>query len=187
MRIIAGKFRGLNLTPVGDGDPAAHLRPTSDRVREAIFNLLANGGYGDPLTGARVLDLFAGTGALGLEALSRGAAQVTFVDDGKAAGGLLRRNIDLTRSQGATQLLRHDATRLGPIRGPAFDLVFLDPPYGKALGEKSLGSAQAGGWLAPAALVVWEEGSAPQLPEGFALMDQRRYGDTLVTLLRAPE
>lgn len=187
MRIIGGKFRGLGLAPVGEGDPQAHLRPTSDRVREAIFNLLINGGYGDPITGARVLDLFAGTGALGLEALSRGAARVAFVDDGVTARALLRRNIELTRTMGTTDVWRRDATRLGDNRGPAYDLVFLDPPYGKSLGEKALASALAGHWLAPGAMIVWEEGSAPLPPPGFALLDQRKYGDTVVTLLKAPE
>lgn len=192
MRIIGGARRGLLLADVGAGDPEAHLRPTSDRVREAIFNLLVNGGYegpggGDPVTGARVLDLFAGTGALGLEALSRGAARVAFVDDGARARALLRANIEKMQAMGTTDVWRRDATRLGPNRGPGYGLVFLDPPYGKGLGEAALASALAGGWLSPGALVVWEEGSAPVPPPGFAPLDQRRYGDTLVTLLRAPE
>ena len=184
MRIIGGRSRGLHLSPVGAGDAAAHLRPTSDRVREAIFNLLINGGYGDPVTGARVLDLFAGTGALGLEALSRGAARVCFVDDGPVSLGLLRRNIGLMRAEGNVDVLRRDATRLGAVRGEPFDLVFLDPPYGKGLGAAALGSAQAGGWLASDALVVWEERVAPAAPPGFDPLDQRKYGDTVVTLLR---
>lgn len=187
MRIIGGRARGLHLAPVGEGDPQAHLRPTSDRVRESIFNLLVNGGHGDPLTGARVLDLFAGTGALGLEALSRGAARVAFVDDGTTARALLRRNIELMRAMGETDVWRRDATRMGPNRGPLYGLVFLDPPYGKGLGERALASCVEGGWLAPGALIVWEEGTAPLPPEGFSLLDQRRYGDTHVTLLRAPE
>ncbi len=186
MRIVGGERRGLKLADVGAGDPAAHLRPTSDRVREAIFNLLLNGPYGDPVTGARVLDLFAGTGALGLEALSRGAARIAFVDDGTAARALLRRNIELMRAMGTTDVWRRDATRLGPNRGPGYGLVFLDPPYGKGLGEAALASARDGGWLAPGALVVWEEGTPPAVPEGFTLLDQRKYGDTLVTILRAP-
>lgn len=184
MRIIGGQFRGLHLAPVGEGDPKAHLRPTSDRVREAIFNLLVNGGHGDVLTGARVLDLFAGTGALGLEAISRGAARVAFVDDGATARALLRRNIELTRTMGVTDVWRRDATKMGPNRGEGYGLVFLDPPYGKGLGEAALASCLEGGWLAPDALVVWEEGIAPLPPEGFEMVDQRRYGDTHVTLLR---
>lgn len=185
MRIIGGGSRGLHLSPVGAGDSAAHLRPTSDRVREAIFNLLINGGYADPVTGARVLDLFAGTGALGLEAISRGAAHATLIDDGAAALALQKRNIALMRTDAAISL-RRDATRLGPVAGAPHSLVFLDPPYGKALGEQALQSAMNGGWLAPEALIVWEENAPPIAPLGFIQHDQRRYGDTLVTILRAP-
>jgi 16S rRNA (guanine966-N2)-methyltransferase len=183
MRIIGGTRRGLKLAEVGAGDPAAHLRPTSDRVREAIFNLLIN-AHGDPVTGARVLDLFAGTGALGLEALSRGATEVTFVDDGAAALALLRANIARMQAGDQTRTLRQNATRLPPNPAAPYTLVFLDPPYGKALGEAALTSARAGGWLAPGAVVVWEEGSPPSPPPGFAQIDQRRYGDTTVTLLQ---
>lgn len=187
MRIIGGKSRGLHLAPVGEGDAAAHLRPTSDRVREAIFNLLINGGYGNPVQDARVLDLFAGTGALGLEALSRGATRVAFVDDGTAARALLRRNIELMRAMGTTDVWRRDATAMGPNRGPGYTLVFLDPPYGKGLGERALASCEAGGWLAPQALIVWEENTAPLPPQCFDMLDQRKYGDTIITILRAPE
>ena len=187
MRIIGGEKRGLKLADVGMGDQAAHLRPTSDRVREAIFNLLINGPYGNPVQDARVLDLFAGTGALGLEAVSRGAARVAFVDDGTAARALLRRNIELMRAMGVTDVWRRDATRMGPNRGSAYDLVFLDPPYGKALGEAALASCVEGGWLAPGAMIVWEESSAPILPDGFEQLDQRKYGDTIITIARAPE
>ncbi|AVO38871.1 16S rRNA (guanine(966)-N(2))-methyltransferase RsmD [Pukyongiella litopenaei] len=180
MRIIAGRFRGRALAAVGKGDAGAHLRPTTDRVRESLFSVLT---HLDVLDGARVLDLFAGTGALGLEALSRGAAQVTFVDDGRAAAALIRRNVDLTGSAGDTALIRRDATRLGACAGAGFDLVFLDPPYGRGLGHKALAAALAGGWIAPGALVVWEESTEMAPPEGFALEDRRRYGDTHVTLL----
>jgi 16S rRNA (guanine966-N2)-methyltransferase len=182
MRIIGGAMRGTHLAPVGDGDPAAHLRPTSDRVREAVFNLILN-SLGLSMTGLRVLDLFAGTGALGLEALSRGAAHVTFVDDGKAAQALLRRNVGICRAGAQTTLLCLNATRLAGNRGPGFGLVFLDPPYGKGLGEAALVSALSGGWLAPGAMVVWEEGAAVLPPAGFARLDQRRYGDTWVTIM----
>lgn len=183
MRIIGGRARGLHLAPVGDGDASAHLRPTSDRVREAIFNLLINGGYGNPVAGARVLDLFAGTGAVGLEAISRGAAQAVLVDDGAVARGLIRRNVELMRAGDVVTYLRRDATRLGVAVG-AFDLVFLDPPYGRGMGEAALASALAGGWIAPGALVVWEESVVPVVPGGFVQLDQRRYGDTLVTIAR---
>ncbi len=186
MRIIGGAHRGLALADVGAGDPAAHLRPTSDRVRESLFNLLAHGPYGDPPPpeGRRVLDLFAGTGALGLEALSRGAAHATFVDTGAPALAILRRN--LARMAAAdTGILARDATRLGRNPGAAFDLVFLDPPYARGLGEKALAAALAGGWVAPRALVVWEESAAPALPAGLTLLDQRRYGETMIAICRS--
>jgi len=135
MRIIAGQMRGLRLASVGKGDPGAHLRPTPDRVREALFNVLSS-GYAEDLRDARVLDLFAGTGALGFEALSRGATQVTFVDDGSKARALLRENVGLTKSGGVTQIYRRDATRLGACLGAPFSLVFLDRRMGKGLGHE---------------------------------------------------
>ncbi len=186
MRIVGGRARGLKLAEVGAGDPKSHLRPTSDRVREAIFNLLVNGGYGNPLNGARVLDIFAGTGALGLEALSRGATHASFIENGKPALALLTRNIALMRAEAMTALHRKDATAPGPNPSAPFEVIFLDPPYGKAMGEAALNAALAGGWIAPGALIVWEEGAAPTLPEGVTLEDQRKYGDTLVTIARAP-
>jgi len=185
MRIVSGRLRGLKLADVGAGDPGAHLRPTSDRVRESMFNLIQN-SHGFGFEGVRVLDLFAGTGALGLEALSRGAARVAFVDEGAAARALLRENVEKARAMGVTDIWRRDATKLGPNRGAGYDLIFLDPPYGQRLGEAALASALAGNWLAPGALVVWEEDTAPLPPPGLTQIDQRRYGDTLVTLLRAP-
>ena len=182
MRIIGGQWRGLHLAEVGAGDPKAHLRPTSDRVREAIFNLLINGRHGDLVTGRVVLDLFAGTGALGLESVSRGAVAATLVENGKAGQDLIAQNIAKMRVQAQVTLLPRDATKLPPAPAP-FSLIFLDPPYGKALGEAALHSAKAQGWIAPDAVVVWEEGTPPAPPQGFAMMDQRRYGDTWVTLL----
>ncbi|PKP85174.1 MAG: 16S rRNA (guanine(966)-N(2))-methyltransferase RsmD [Alphaproteobacteria bacterium HGW-Alphaproteobacteria-2] len=184
MRIVGGRWRGLRLAEVGAGDAAAHLRPTSDRVREAVFNLLAHRPSGDPVPGARVLDLFAGTGALGLEALSRGAAHVTFIDDGAAARALIRENVARCKAEGITKLWRRDASCPGESRGAPFDLVFLDPPYGAGLGERALAALRAGGWLAPGATLVWEEGAEFPVPEGYALDDRRRYGGTVVTLLR---
>lgn len=183
MRIIGGERRGLKLAEVGEGDMAAHLRPTADRVREAIFNLLQHSPRPDPVPDANVLDLFAGTGALGLEALSRGAARVTFVEDGLAGRALIRENVDKMKAMGMTDLFRRDATRMGPNRGTPFRLVFLDPPYGQGLGEKALASCVEGNWIAPGATVVWEENAAMPPPPGFTLRDQRRYGDTWVTLM----
>lgn len=185
MRIIAGDWRGRALSAVGKGDPRAHLRPTTDRVRESLFNMLAGGRFGDPFEGAEVLDLFAGTGALGLEALSRGAARAVFVDDGRKAQSLIRQNIALLDCAARARILPRDATRLPPD-GTASTLVFLDPPYGKAMGQKALLAAQAGGWISPEALIVWEETGPQDPPEGFTLLDTRRYGDTTVTVLRAP-
>lgn len=177
MRIIAGDFRGRRLASVGKGDAAAHLRPTSDRVRESLFNIL--GGYGLP-TGARVLDLFAGTGALGLEALSRGAASVTFMENGRVALGLLRENIALCRAEAQTTVIARDARKSGV--GSPHDLIFLDPPYGKVLGEAALEAALAGGWIAPGAHVVWEESVTVTPPAGLRHLDERRYGDTVVRI-----
>ncbi|WP_170785176.1 16S rRNA (guanine(966)-N(2))-methyltransferase RsmD [Ruegeria lacuscaerulensis] len=179
MRIIAGDFRGRALASVGKGDSGAHLRPTTDRVRESLFNVLS---HQIDFDGLRVLDVFAGTGALGLEALSRGASHVTFVDDGRVAQGLIRKNIDLTRSADRTQLIRRDATRLGENTDAPYDLLFLDPPYGKSMGQKAI-AALTQGWFADDALIVWEENAPMQPPEGFILQDARKYGDTHITLM----
>jgi 16S rRNA (guanine966-N2)-methyltransferase len=185
LRIIGGNHRGLTLAALGKGDAEAHLRPTSDRVRENLFNVLLGGRFGDPVRGARVLDLFAGTGALGLEALSRGAAHCVFVDDGKVAQRLIRDNVARARREGDTTLLARDATRLPPNIATPCGLVFLDPPYGMGLGEKALATASAGGWVAPEAVIVWEERAPQAAPSGFGLLDQRRYGDTFITLMQA--
>jgi 16S rRNA (guanine966-N2)-methyltransferase len=181
MRIVAGKFRGKQLTSPGDDS----IRPTADRVRESVFNILAS-RLGPHFDGLRVLDLFAGTGALGLEALSRGASNVVFVDTGAEARGLIRDHIEAFGAGGVAKLLRRDATSLGPAgtMGPV-DLVFLDPPYGQGLGEKALVSLREGGWLKAETLVVFEEGShvAVDLPEGFVLDDRREYGAAAVHIL----
>lgn len=186
MRIIAGIHRGRALANVGKGDPGAHLRPTTDRVRESLFNMLAGGRFGDPFEEAHVLDLFAGTGALGLEALSRGAASAVFVDDGRKALSLIRENIKMLRCETARVIAR-DATRLPPCDGDRATLVFLDPPYGKGLGAQALAAAVAGAWLADGALIVWEENTPQLAPEGFTRLEARRYGDTHVTVLRFGE
>jgi 16S rRNA (guanine966-N2)-methyltransferase len=183
VRIVAGRFRGAHLkAPAGEG-----TRPTSDRVREAIFNILAHGSSGARLEGARVLDLFAGTGALGLEALSRGAAFALFVEEAAEARGLIRENIEALRLTGATKIFRRDATLLGAInRIEPFDLVFLDPPYGFGLGEKALQSAVSGGWLKAGAIIVLEEraGAVGALPEGFTELDRRSWGETQAVFAR---
>jgi 16S rRNA (guanine966-N2)-methyltransferase len=155
-------------------------------VRESLFNLLAHGPYGDPVEGARVLDLFAGTGALGLEALSRGAGAAVFVDDGPLALEVVRGNIARMRAGDRTQVLARDATRLGANVAAPFDLVFLDPPYGLGLAEMALAAAGTGGWLAPGAMVVMEERAGTAPPAALTLLDTRRYGDTMIAILRAP-
>src|SRR5690349_20809475 len=181
MRIVAGKFRGKQLSSPEDDS----IRPTADRVRESVFNMLAS-RFGPDFAGLRVLDLFAGTGALGLEALSRGASNVLFVDTGAEARGLIRDHIEAFGAGGVAKLLRRDATSLGPAgtMGPV-GLVFLDPPYGKGLGERALVSLKAGGWLKPETLLVLEESSEAilSLPEGFTLDDRREYGAAAVHFL----
>lgn len=187
MRIVGGRFRGHGLAAPGTaGGGAAHLRPTPDRVREALFNLLAHGGLADPPVpeGRRVLDLFAGTGAMGLEALSRGARSVLFVDDHGPSRALIRRNVEALNVIGSCRIWRRDATRLGPCRGDPFDLVLLDPPYRSGLGTAALASALAGGWLAPGAVVVLETAGDEVVtwPEGLMPRDMRKYGDTRLWL-----
>lgn len=181
MRIVGGRFRGRRLAPVGTGDAAARLRPTTDRVREAVFNLLRNGALGDAVTGATVLDLFAGTGALGLEALSRGAAAATFVENGRAGLALLRRNVEMLEVE--ARILARDARRPGPAP-VSHDLILLDPPYGRDMGGAALTACAAAGWIAPGAALMWEDGAPPDLPQGWAQVDQRRYGGTVITLAR---
>jgi len=179
VRIIGGQHRGLTLASVGKGDAGAHLRPTPDRVRESLFNVLA--GYGLP-QGARVLDLFSGTGALALEALSRGASHATLVDKGRVAQRLIRENLSKARREKDASILSCAADRLPRAEVPC-ELVFLDPPYGLALGEPALLAAERQGWLAPDALIVWEDNRSQDAPEGFQLRDTRRYGDTHITMM----
>lgn len=183
MRIVAGRFKGRGLaTPTSDA-----IRPTSDRVRESLFNILSHGIEDFSVEGARVLDLFAGTGALGIEAISRGAASCLFVEEEAEARGLIRTNVEALALTGITKLFRRDATNLGPAgKMGQFDLVLLDPPYGKGLGEAALTSAIEGGWLAPRAVVVLEERATTTvtLPTELALLDRRIYGDTQVVISR---
>ncbi|MEM8787065.1 MAG: 16S rRNA (guanine(966)-N(2))-methyltransferase RsmD [Pseudomonadota bacterium] len=183
MRIVGGRWKGRGLAALGSGDTAAHLRPTADRVRESLFNILEHGDF-PPLAEARVLDLFAGTGALGFEALSRGAARALFVDDGVKARALLRDNMDRLGATGIAKIYRRDATRLGQNRAAPYGLIFLDPPYGKGLGERALASARDGDWLAAGAVIVWEEGGDVAVPEWAEPVDTRRQGETVLRFLR---
>ena len=186
MRIISGKFRGLSLSTPKD----ERVRPTSDRVREALFNVIAHNDFGIDfsLNGVRVLDLYAGTGALGLEALSRGASFVMFVDDHFESRALIRRNVEAAHATGATKIWRRDAAVLGDIpsnAGGVFGLVFIDPPYRKGLADRSLASLVAGNWLAERCLLVVEtaEEEALDVPPSLELEDDRNYGDTRVRLI----
>ena len=182
VRIVGGALKGRRLA----GPRSDAIRPTSDRLREALFNILAH-AYADAVAEARVLDLFAGTGALSFEALSRGAACALLVDEGAEARALIRENVEALGLEGATRLFRRDATRLG-LSGPAgrFDLVFCDPPYGRDLAPRALAAAAEGGWLSGGALTVVEETAEAALawPTGFTPLERRVYGDTAVALAR---
>lgn len=180
MRIVGGEWRGRRLA----GPKAEGIRPTSDRLREALFNVLAH-AYDDAVEGAVVLDLFAGTGALAFEALSRGAARAFLVDEGRQAGALIREGIAALGCGDRARLIQRDATRLGPAPDAA-TLAFCDPPYRKNLAPAALAAAAAGGWLSPGALVVVEEAAEAGLvlPPGFAALERRSYGETAVTFGR---
>ena len=197
MRVVAGRLKGKPLVaPRGDA-----TRPTSDRLRESLFNILMHGRpaaeagdpiagdpmAGDPIAGAHVIDLFAGSGALGIEALSRGAAFCLFVDEEAAARGAIRANCEALGLNGVTKIFRRDATALGPLeRFAPFTLAFLDPPYGKGLGARALASLADGGWLAPGAICVLEEHRDVDIiaPAGFEIVDARAQGGSALTFLR---
>lgn len=183
MRIVGGEFRGRPLVTPCDNA----IRPTTDRTREAVFNVLVH-RFSDRLEGARVLDLFAGTGALGLEALSRGAGQCLFVEESAEGRGLIRTNVEALGLQGRTKIFRRDATRLGEAGTiHPFGLVFADPPYGKGFGERALQAAREGGWLLPGALCVVEEAAAAPFDAGpgFRSLDERSYGETVIRFIEA--
>jgi 16S rRNA (guanine966-N2)-methyltransferase len=186
MRITAGTLGGRKLIAPED----ARVRPTSDKVRQAMFNILAHNDFGGgfALEGARTADLFAGTGALGIEAVSRGASFCLFVDDSAESRGLIRQNVETLGLTGSTKIWRRDATDLGPINtgsGGPFDLVFLDPPYRTDLLARCLASLHDGEWLAPGAILVAEMAEEDPIPEtpGFRQLDERIYGTTRVLFL----
>jgi 16S rRNA (guanine966-N2)-methyltransferase len=178
MRIVGGRLKGRTLKSPGSDA----IRPTSDRLRETVFNILAH-SYGNPVAGARVIDLFAGTGAMGIEALSRGAAFALLVDQGAQACAIIRANFAALDLGGAARILRRDARKLGTApEGESCSLVFIDPPYAKGLVPPTLKALRDGGWLGSGALVVIEEraGTEIDLPDGFVLRETRRYGVTQV-------
>lgn len=185
MRIVAGSLKGRAIVaPQGQG-----TRPTSDRARQAIFNVLEHAAWAEPLEGMRVIDLYAGSGALGFEAISRGAAFGLFVETDDEARGAVRENADAYGLMGRTRVHRRSAVDLGARPGPiaeAFDLAFLDPPYGKGLGEQTLVKLLEGLWLKPGALVVFERGSdEPEIDTpGYERLDARDYGAARVLFLR---
>ncbi len=183
MRVVGGKLRGRALA----APKSKTIRPTADRLRESLFNILVH-SFDDPVSGARVLDLFAGTGALGIEALSRGAAFALFVDQGAEARALIRENVAALGLGGSSRIFRRDATKLGEAHPVApFSLAFLDPPYGQNLAAPALAAARAGGWLTASALIVVEEAAKAEFaaPEGFTELDRPRYDDTEFIFLRA--
>ena len=181
MRIVGGRLRGRTLA----APKTQAIRPTADRLRESLFNILIH-AYGDPVSGARVLDLFAGTGALGLEALSRGASFALFVEHGAEARALIRANVEALGAGGVSRIFRRDATKLGGAHPLApFSLVFADPPYGQGFAETALFSARDGGWLAPEALIIVEEAThCFAAPEAFDEIERRAYDDTELIFLR---
>src|SRR5512138_3858856 len=183
MRVVGGRLKGRNLA----APSSQAIRPTADRLRESVFNILIH-AYDNPIQDARVLDLFAGTGALGIEAVSRGAAFTLFVDNGAEARALLRNNVEALGLGGVTKVYRRDATDPGPAHPvEPFSLVFLDPPYGKGMAEKALAALRDGGWLTPGALLVVEEAKAAGFttPDGFEELERRAYDDTEFVFLRA--
>lgn len=182
MRIVGGDLRGRNLA----APKSQSIRPTTDRTRESLFNILSH-GYPEALDGTRMLDLFAGTGAVGMEALSRGCRFALFVEQGVEGRGLIQTNIEALALRGKAKIFRRDATHLGAAGTVApFDFVFADPPYGKGLGERALRSAADGGWLVPGALVILEENAEaePEPGAGFELLEMRQFGETRMRFFR---
>ena len=183
MRVVGGRLKGRSLA----SPSSREIRPTADRLRESVFNILIH-AYDDPIVDARVLDLFAGTGALGIEAISRGAKFALFVDNGAEARALMRDNVEALGLGGVTKVYRRDATDLGPAHPmEPFSLVFLDPPYARGLADKALASLRDGGWLTPGALLVVEEAKAAAFaaPDSFEELERRAYDDTEFVFLRA--
>lgn len=184
MRIVGGRLKGKNLHSPKDNA----VRPTSDRVRESLFNILSHGLDDFSFEDAYICDLFAGTGALGIEALSRGARWALFVDNSSASRGLIRDNTMALGLNGISKISRQDATDIGPMskRNFQFDLVFADPPYDKGLGEKALFSLHRHGWLKIGSVIILEETKRAniKLADSFVVIDTRNYGDTQIIIAK---
>ena len=179
MRIVSGKWRGRKLTNLSGGDATSHLRPTMDRVRETIFNILAH-GVGFEVTGVRVLDLFCGTGALGFEALSRGAKSSCFIDSEKTSLDIVEKNKELFQADKEVHILKMDATKMIQNPQPTYDLIFLDPPYRKGLGEIAMHAALERNWISKGAMIVWEESDIVSPPKELSLIKSRTIGNICV-------
>ena len=187
MRIIAGKYKGRHLASVGKGDTKYNLRPTSDKVRESLFNILINGNFGDVVANARVLDLFAGTGALGIEAVSRAAQCARLIDTGRVASQLIQKNLALLGNPDTIHFDRLNACALPRNSDLPYELVFLDPPYGKNLAPGAIKSARNQGWVASTGVVICEENSHVAPPAGFESIQTRKFGETVITVMRAKD
>ena len=182
MRIVGGEFRGRSLAVPKSND----IRPTADRTRESLFNILSH-AYPEAIDGTRMMDIFAGTGAVGLEGASRGCRHVLFVESSVEGRGLLWENIDTLGLHGRTRILRRDATDLGSVGNlEPFHLLFADPPYGQSLGEKAFAAAAGGGWLVPGALAILEERAdvVVDLPPVYLFLEVRTFGDSKMHFYR---
>lgn len=180
MRIIGGKWRGTKLTEIGEGDANAHLRPSSDRARETIFNIIKNPKYGSAPQNMRVLDVFAGTGALGLEAYSRGADHVAFIENGSKSIKFLQANCKKFSTEFRPQIESGDVLQIPQNQSATFDLIFMDPPYGKALGEAAISGLWNMQWIDVGATVIWEDEKRPLAPKFLTQIDERKIGKAVI-------
>ena len=187
MRIVGGKLRGIQLSPIRNIGLETNLRPTTDRIRENIFNIILGGRFGNQLKGKRVLDLFSGTGVLGIEAISRGATHATLIEKNPQVFKIIQNNIKITNLDDQVTLINANALNLGVCEVQPYDLIFLDAPYRKSLGKTALENIFLNGWLAHNALVVWEDSISPEVPKDLIYLEEKRYGNTILTFLNVPK